>query len=80
MASHIGLIPTPTLSTELAYYDGCCSENLLGQPAAGAKRLFWCPPVREQRQATGRILPYQLDRPRRHDGVDRLFGVIAQYR
>ena len=43
-----------------------------GEPAAGAARLFRRAHLRARRQAARRVLPHQLDRPRRHDQQQHL--------
>ena len=47
-----------------------------GEPAAGAARLFRRAHLRARGQAARRILPHQLDRPRRHDFVEHLYRLI----
>ena len=51
--------------TALAFYDGYRTRAAAGEPAAGAARLLRRAHLRAHRQAARRVLPHQLDRPRR---------------
>ena len=58
-------IPTPAFTTALAFYDGYRTRAAAREPAAGPARLLRRPHLRAHRQAARRVLPHQLDRPRR---------------
>jgi 6-phosphogluconate dehydrogenase len=51
-------------------------RRVAGQPAPGAARLFRRPHLRARGQAARRVLPHQLDRPRRHHRQQHLQRVI----
>ncbi len=68
-------IPMPAISTALAYFDGYRTRPPARQPAPGPARLLRRAHLRAHRQAPRRVLPHQLDRPRRRDDVGKLHGV-----
>ena len=51
-------------------------RRFAGELAAGAARLFRRAHLRARGQAARRILPHQLDRPRRHDSQQHLHRVV----
>ena len=68
-------IPTPAFSTALNFLRQLSQRAAAGQPAAGAARLFRRAHLRARGQAARRILPHQLDRPRRHHRLRQLHGL-----
>ena len=64
-----GGIPAPAMTAALAYFDGYRCAIAAREPAPGPARLFRRPSVRAGRPPSRPVLPHQLDRPRRHDGV-----------
>ena len=69
-------IPVPAFSTALAFFDQYRCGGPAGQPVAGPARLFRRAHLRARGQAARRILPHQLDRPRRHHQQQHLHGII----
>ena len=58
-------IPVPAFSTALAFLRRLPQRRAAGEPAPGPARLLRRPHLRARGQAARRILPHQLDRPRR---------------
>jgi len=68
-------IPVPAFSTALAFYDGYRTERLPANLLPGAARLFRRAHLRTRGPAARPVFPHQLDRPRRHNGIQHLHGV-----
>ncbi len=71
-------IPVPAYSSALAFYDGYRSSAPPGQPDPGAARLLRRAHVRAGRPPARRVLPHELDRPRRGDDVGLVFRVTMR--
>ena len=59
-------IPLPAFMTALAYYDGYRTGRLPANLLQAQRDYFGAHTYERRRQAARRVLPHQLDRPRRH--------------
>ena len=57
------------MSSALAYYDGYRSERLPANLLQAQRDYFGAHTYERVDRPRGAVLPHQLDRPRRHDGV-----------
>ena len=62
-------VPLPAMTSALAYYDGYRSERLPANLLQAQRDYFGAHTYERVDQPRGQVLPHQLDRPRRHDGV-----------
>ncbi len=73
-------IPVPAFSTALAFFDQYRTRRPAGEPAPGAARLLRRAHLRARGQAARRVLPHELDRPRRRRVEQHLHGLGAKLR
>ena len=71
-------IPAPAMTSALAYYDGYRSERLPANLLQAQRDYFGAHTYERVDQPRGRVLPHELDRPRRHDRIVSLQRVTRR--
>jgi 6-phosphogluconate dehydrogenase len=73
-------VPAPAFSTALAFYDGYRCERLPANLLQAQRDYFGAHTYERVDRPRGRVLPHQLDRARRHGGLDRIHGLRRKTR